>query len=76
VYLAFDKTTKEEVAVKLEKEENEDVCTLEREVQVLKQLGTIEGVPKFYWSGFEQDYNVLVIQLLGKDLSHYMKQHK
>jgi hypothetical protein len=35
VYLAFDKHTKEEVAVKLEKEENEDVCTLEREVAVL-----------------------------------------
>lgn len=36
VYLAFDKITKEEVAIKLEKEENEDVCTLEREVQVLQ----------------------------------------
>ena len=35
VYLAVDKNTKEEVAIKLEKEENEEVATLEREVQVL-----------------------------------------
>lgn len=32
VYLAFDKRTKEQYAVKLEKEENEDVATLDREI--------------------------------------------
>lgn len=61
VYLAFDKYTKEEVAVKLEKEENEDVCTLDREISILKRLAGVDGVPKLFWSGFEQDYNVMVI---------------
>lgn len=61
VYLAHDKNTKEEVAIKLEKEENEDVCTLEREITILSRLEGIEGVPKLYWSGFEQDYNVMVL---------------
>ena len=53
VYLAFDKHTREEVAVKLEKEENEDVCTLDREISILQKLANVPGVPKLYWSGFE-----------------------
>jgi casein kinase I family protein HRR25 len=53
VYLAHDKYTKEEVAVKLEKEENEDVCTLEREITILARLDGVDGVPKLFWSGFE-----------------------
>lgn len=53
VYLAFDKITKEEVAVKLEKEENEEVGTLEREVEILERLEAIVGVPRLFWHGFE-----------------------
>jgi hypothetical protein len=34
VYLAFEKTTKEEVAIKLEKDDDE-VCTLDREIVIL-----------------------------------------
>lgn len=61
VYLAFDKYTREEVAVKLEKEENEDVCTLDREITILQRIAGVPGVPKLFWHGFEQDYNVIVI---------------
>lgn len=75
VYLAFDKVTKEELAIKLEKEDD-DVCTLEREVIILNRIDGVDGVPKLYWSGFEQDYNVMVLQLLGKDLAYQMKQYK
>lgn len=35
VFIGVDKNTKEEVAIKLEKEDNEEVKSLEREVQVL-----------------------------------------
>lgn len=59
--MGFDKVSKEDVAIKVEKEENEDVKSLEREVAVFDKLANIEGVPKFYWSGQEQDYNILVI---------------
>ncbi|CAD8082907.1 unnamed protein product [Paramecium primaurelia] len=76
VYLAFDKHTREEVAVKIEKEENEDVSSLDREISILNRLNGVPGTPKLYWSGFEQDYNVIVIQILGKDLSQYIKQYK
>lgn len=60
MYLAFDKVTKEELAIKLEKEDD-DVCTLEREVIILNRIDGVDGVPKLYWSGFEQDYNVMVL---------------
>lgn len=51
VFLGYDKVSKEDVAIKVEKEENEDVKSLEREVAVLERLTNTEGVPKFYWAG-------------------------
>lgn len=33
-------------------------------------------MPKLFWSGEDQEYNVLVIQLLGKDLAVHMKSLK
>ena len=74
--MAFDKHTREEVAVKVEKEENEDASSLDREISILNRLIGVTGAPKFYWSGFEQDYNVIVIQILGMDLGHYIIQYK
>lgn len=53
MYLAFDKHTREEVAVKIEKEENEDVSSLDREISILNRLSGVPGTPKLYWSGFE-----------------------
>jgi casein kinase 1/casein kinase 1 alpha len=38
VFLGYDKVTKEEVAIKVEKEENEDVKSLDREVLVLSRI--------------------------------------
>ncbi|CAD8065326.1 unnamed protein product [Paramecium sonneborni] len=76
VFSGSDLLTKQEVAIKIEKEENEEVRSLEREVQILKQLDGAEGFPKYYWSGEEQGYNILVLQLLGKDLAYHFKQLK
>ncbi|CAD8151025.1 unnamed protein product [Paramecium pentaurelia] len=76
VFLGIDLLTKQEVAIKIEKEENEEVRSLEREVQILKKLDGIEGFPKYLWSGQDQGYNILVIQLLGKDLAYHSKQFK
>ncbi|CAK91525.1 unnamed protein product (macronuclear) [Paramecium tetraurelia] len=76
VFLGNDLLTKQEVAIKVEKEENEEVRSLEREVQILKKLDGAEGFPKYFWSGEDQGYNILVIQLLGKDLAYHFKQLK
>ena len=76
VFLGFDNESNQEVAIKVEKEENEEVKSMEREVLIFNRLKGVEGVPKMYWNGFEQNYNIVVIQLLGKDLSHYMRKGK
>jgi casein kinase I family protein HRR25 len=41
-----------EVAIKLEKDD-EDMCTLDREIAILEKLAGVDGVPILYWSGFE-----------------------
>ncbi|CAD8174043.1 unnamed protein product [Paramecium octaurelia] len=76
VFLGQDIISKQEVAIKVEKEENEEVKSLEREVQILKILDGLEGFPRYYWSGEDLGYNILVIQLLGKDLAFHFKQLK
>ncbi|KAM3131642.1 hypothetical protein pb186bvf_016306 [Paramecium bursaria] len=73
VYLAIHKVTREELAVKLEKGDHE---TLDREVYLLTKLQGIMGVPKLFWFGFEQNYNVMVIELLGRDLGYYQRVYK
>ncbi|CAD8049965.1 unnamed protein product [Paramecium primaurelia] len=73
VYLAIHKVTREEVAVKLEKGQQE---TLDREVYLLTKLQGINGITKLFWFGREQCYNVMVIEILGKDLGYYGKTFK
>ncbi|CAD8092181.1 unnamed protein product [Paramecium primaurelia] len=76
VLLGHDKEKNVDVAIKIEKEENEDVRSLEREVQVLERLQGTDGIPKLLWHGQQDEYNVIILQLLGKDLSYYMKTKK
>ena len=45
VYLAYDKHTREEFAVKCEKDQKSDVGTVDREVYLLKKLKGVAGVP-------------------------------
>lgn len=53
VYLAFDKLTKEQVAVKLEKDGNASLATINRESHLLLRLKGITGVPRIMWYGQE-----------------------
>ncbi|CAK85305.1 unnamed protein product (macronuclear) [Paramecium tetraurelia] len=76
VLLGRDKENNIDVAIKIEKEENQEVKSLEREVQVLQRLANTEGVPNLYWHGEQDDYNIIILQLLGKDLAYYMKQKR
>ncbi|CAK82001.1 unnamed protein product (macronuclear) [Paramecium tetraurelia] len=76
VFLVFDKQTNQDAALKLEKEDNEEMRSLEREVEILKQLNDAEGTPKLIWCGNESEFNIMVIQLLGRDLSYFFRQQK
>ncbi|CAD8137912.1 unnamed protein product [Paramecium pentaurelia] len=76
VYQGFDLRTSDHVAIKIEKPEIDDLFSLDREVQILRILHGIPQVPKLKWAGKDKGNNVMVIQLLGRDLTHYLRQRK
>jgi casein kinase 1 len=45
-------------------------------VQLLKYLQNTPQIPKLLWNGEEGGNNVMILQLLGKDLTHYLKIYK
>jgi serine/threonine protein kinase len=75
IYIGIDRTLPNDhpdklVAIKLE--------ARNKEMQLLKSEGEIyrylykdsKGVPKIYWSGVQDDYNVLIIEMLGPNLEN------
>ncbi|CAD8087039.1 unnamed protein product [Paramecium sonneborni] len=72
VYCGQDINTRAIVAIKIDKGNNDDT-SLEREAEILKRLQKIPQIPKLFWAGKDGDSNVLVIQYLGRDLTHFMK---
>ena len=73
VFLGYDKQAKEEVAIKLEKQVTGEPSSTEHEAEVLSLISSVKGVPRICWQGKDADHNVLVTQLLGRDLSYYIK---
>ncbi|OAV95487.1 CK1/CK1 protein kinase [Puccinia triticina 1-1 BBBD Race 1] len=67
IYLAVDIDSGEEVAVKVESARTKHP-TLQYEAQIYKKLAGEDGVPHLRWFGVENDYNAMVIDLLGPDL--------
>lgn len=67
IYLAVDKDTNEEVAVKLEHVRSR-YPQLMYESEIYSCLQGHSGIPNVHWRGIEGDYNVLIIDLLGPSL--------
>eukprot|EP01035_Chromulina_nebulosa_P016945 gene16945-22437_t len=67
IYWGMDVTTGEEVAIKLESVKTKHPQLL-RELKIYKSLHHTVGVPSAKWFGVEGEYNVLVMDLLGKSL--------
>ncbi|KAK4980808.1 hypothetical protein LTR28_000791 [Elasticomyces elasticus] len=67
VYLGRDFDTGEEVALKLE---HRDQCPsiLEEEVETYATFQGLPGFPEVYWYGWQDDYKVMVFELLGPSL--------
>ncbi|CAK92442.1 unnamed protein product (macronuclear) [Paramecium tetraurelia] len=76
VMLGFDQKTGQQVAIKIEKPENEHLRSLEKEADIIRRLEGVQGVPKILYFGKQDDFNVLVLQLLSKDLSSLIKKQK
>ena len=67
IYLGKNATTQEEVAIKLESVKTKHPQLL-RETKIYRSLHGIIGIPSVRWYGIEGDYNVMVLDLLGKSL--------
>lgn len=77
VYLGVDLKSNESVAIKVEKTEgSEDMKSVLKEASILLILHELKGVPKLYWAGTKNKVDVMVISLLGKDLTSYLKIFK
>ncbi|CAD8067143.1 unnamed protein product [Paramecium primaurelia] len=74
VFEAEDIIKNQMVAVKIEKKEKNS--TLDREIHILTRLQGTQGVPKLIWSGTDNNSNVLVQQLLSKDIGAYLKEYR
>lgn len=79
IYYGIDKnllTDKENpervVAIKLEKT-NAEIKLLRTEAKIYEYLsskGNNNYVPKFYWYGQQDDFNVLILEVMGPNLEH------
>lgn len=76
VYLATDKTSQRKVAVKIEKSNCKHPQLL-YEAKIINYLShpkPLKGIPRVLWCGVEGGYNVMVINLLGKNLHQLMNR--
>ena len=77
VYFGIDLKTNEAVAIKVEKTEgNDEMKSVLKEASILSILHDLKGVPKLFWAGTKNKVDVMVISLLGKDLTSYLKIFK
>ena len=77
VYFGIDLRTNDSVAIKIEKiDGNDDMKSILKEASILSLLSDVRGVPKLYWAGSKGPIDVMVISLLGKDLTSYLKIFK
>jgi serine/threonine protein kinase len=67
IFLGFNVSTGEEVAIKLEKK-NAKQPQLLRETRIYRALQGAAGIPVVRWFGVEGDYNAMVMDLMGKSL--------
>lgn len=82
IYMGFDSKLPHDspeklVAIKLEPR-NKEMQILSTEADIYRYLHRTEkdphkiGIPKIYWSGVQDDYNVLIIEMLGPNLENLM----
>ena len=76
VYSGINTVNNKSIALKLEKNKDNQIMSVLREATLLKHLQNLKGIPKLYWSGSSSEYDVIVLSLLGRDLSTYLKLFK
>lgn len=67
-----DVDTNNQVAIKLEHHTVEP-SLLDEEVDIYKSLTERPGFPRVYWHGFQDDFRVMVFELLGPNLEDLLR---
>ncbi|CAK78971.1 unnamed protein product (macronuclear) [Paramecium tetraurelia] len=76
VYFGRSLSQQIEVAIKVEKNEVAHLNSLQKEVTILKQLEGIAQIPNVYWNGYYKGMDVIILNMLGKDLIYYFHKFK
>jgi len=71
--VALHQPTKELVAIKLESRLARKHSTLSREAKILSEVVGEAGFPKIHYLYRDDEYNALVLNLLGANLFHLFK---
>ncbi|KAL0237981.1 hypothetical protein GEMRC1_012455 [Eukaryota sp. GEM-RC1] len=69
IFAATDLYTRDRVAIKLEKNSSSSKGVLKLEVAILKKLQGCPFIAKYYTCGRSDDFNYVVMELLGDNLS-------
>ena len=69
VFLGINKNTGEKVAIKLESKSLKFSYLL-NEYKVYAELSGGIGIPKIFWKGSQENYNILIMELLGPSLEN------
>lgn len=71
IYAGIDIKTKKKVAIKIERIDPNKAQLLEFEANVYRYLyQENKGIPQIYWNGAQDDFNVLVVDMLGPNLEN------
>ena len=73
IYLALHKPSNELVAIKLESRLARNSSTLSREAKMLSDLADEPGFPKLHFLFRDDEYNAIVLNLLGPNLEKLFK---
>jgi len=76
IYKGLNYRTKEEVAIKIEKKDNNDTNILKNESTIYKYLLGTQGIPIIKWYGRYENKSYMVINLLGKSLQSTIYEFK
>lgn len=71
IYNGHNKITNDKVAVKVERERNDNILTLKHESKILNILKGVKGVVNLRWYGYQAPNYYMVIDLLGLTLEKY-----
>jgi len=76
VHLGIDKTSGDQVAVKLEWTKAEKTNKLLNEAALYQSFKRTAGIPRVHWWGSLGEYNIMVLDILGPSLDDLFKKWK